>query len=84
MEVMCSFGTSVTTYKTTRRQTPDLRRLQNLRLQNVLYFSFQMEGQCLQVDMEGTSSVPLSVFYDKPRLQIRTERITPEVSVVDP
>jgi hypothetical protein len=48
-----------------------------------LHFPFQMERQCIQANMEGTFSLPLSVFYNQPRLQIRTTRVTTKVSDVN-
>jgi hypothetical protein len=41
-----------------------------------------MERQRVQADLEGTLSLPLSVFYNQPRLQIRATRITTKVSDV--
>jgi hypothetical protein len=43
---------------------------------------FQMERQCVQANMAGTFSLPLSVFYNQPRLQIRATRVTTKVSDV--
>jgi len=42
-----------------------------------------MERQCLQVNMARTLSVPLSVFYNQLRLQVRTTRVATKVSDID-
>jgi hypothetical protein len=49
----------------------------------MLHFSFQMERQCVQANMEGTFSLPLSVFYNQSRLQICAARVTAKVSDVN-